>query len=214
MSDLCYELHQLCSLLPRLRFPFEEKDIPRNGVYILFEEGEEAHGIDRIVRIGSHIGQNKLLSRLREHFINENKDRSIFRKNIGRALLNRDQDPFLKYWELDLTARESREKYRALIDPAKQQDVERRVTEYIRSHFSFVVFQIDEQQRRLDSEKKLISTVSLCDECEPSANWLGLHSPKLEIRQSGLWQTNELYKQPFTANEFEKLRALILRKRG
>jgi hypothetical protein len=85
MSDLCYELHQLCSLLPRLRFPFEEKDIPCNGVYILFEEGEEAHGMDRIVRIGSHTGQNKLLSRLREHFINENKDRSIFRKNIGRA---------------------------------------------------------------------------------------------------------------------------------
>jgi len=214
MSNLCHELHQFCSLLLRLRFPFEEEDIPGNGVYILFEEGETAHGTDRIVRIGSHTGQNKLSSRLREHFTNENKDRSVFRKNIGRALLNRDGDPFLKYWELDLTTRQSREKYQALIDPAKQLDVERRVTEYVRSHFSFVVFQVDEQQRRLALEKKLISTVSLCDECVPSGNWLGLHSPKPEIRQSGLWQTNELYKRPLTKDELAELKVLISGKRG
>jgi len=26
-------------------------------------------------------------------------DRSIFRKNIGRALLNKSKDPYLKIWE-------------------------------------------------------------------------------------------------------------------
>jgi len=30
--------------------------------------------------------------------VNENKDRSIFRKNIGRALLNKDNDPFIEQW--------------------------------------------------------------------------------------------------------------------
>jgi len=209
VKNLCNELHKLRSSLPRLRFPFDEEAIPSNGVYILFEEGEVAHGTDRIVRVGSHTGQNKLPSRLREHFIIENKDRSVFRKNIGRALLNRDRDPFLKYWELDLTTRQSREMYQALIDLDKQRKVERAVTEYIRSHFSFVVFQVDEQQRRLVLEKKLISTVSLCDACVPSKNWLGLHSPKPEIRQSGLWQTNGLYKQPLTEGELSELRMLI-----
>ena len=214
MSQLCSELHQLCALLPRLKFPFKEEVIPYNGVYIVFEEGELAHGTDRIVRVGSHTGQNKLPSRLREHFINENKDRSIFRKNIGRALLNKDQDPFLKQWELDLTTRQSRKVYQSIIDFGKQRNIEIRVTEYIRSHFSFVVFQVDEQQKRLALEKKLISTVSRCDECVPSENWLGLHSPKLKIRQGKLWQTNELYKQPMTEDELAELRVLISRKRG
>jgi hypothetical protein len=35
---------------------------------------------------------------LKEHFVNENKDRSIFRKNIGRALLNKDNDYFIEQW--------------------------------------------------------------------------------------------------------------------
>jgi len=33
-------------------------------------------------------------SRLLQHFVMENKDRSIFRKNIGRALLARAGDPY------------------------------------------------------------------------------------------------------------------------
>ena len=39
----------------------------------------------------------------------ENKDRSIFRKNIGRAILNKNQDPFLGQWELDLTTRKAKD---------------------------------------------------------------------------------------------------------
>ena len=31
------------------------------------------------------------------------KDRSIFRKNIGRDLLNREKDPYLECWEADFT---------------------------------------------------------------------------------------------------------------
>jgi len=56
-----------------------------------------AHSTDRIVRIGTHTGNNKLWFRLKEHLI-ENKDRSIFRKNIGRALLNKDNDCFIEHW--------------------------------------------------------------------------------------------------------------------
>jgi len=107
----CDALHEWANSLPALRFPFNEAQIPLNGIYILFEQGEVAHGANRIVRVGTHTGTGQLRSRIRQHFLVENKDRSIFRKNIGRALLNRDNDPFLPMWELDRTSRLARVKH-------------------------------------------------------------------------------------------------------
>ena len=101
MSDLCRKLHRLFEQRPHSRFPFVTERIPRNGIYVLFECGELAHDTERIVRVGTHTGDDQLGSRLEQHFFRENKDRSIFRKNIGRALLSRDHDPFLEQWELD-----------------------------------------------------------------------------------------------------------------
>jgi hypothetical protein len=108
MSKTCHQLHQLFNRLPILSFRFDNNNVPRNGIYILFETGEFGHGTNQIVRIGTHTGIAQLRSRLKQHFIQENKDRSIFRKNIGRAFLNRDGDPFLEQWELDLTSRDSK----------------------------------------------------------------------------------------------------------
>jgi hypothetical protein len=51
----------------------------------------------------------------------------------------------------------------------------------------------------------LISTVASCDECNPSSNWLGRHSPKEKIRKSGLWQVNELYKEALSIEDCEHL---------
>ncbi len=209
MSDLCHELHQLFNHLERFRFPFDESRIPRNGIYILFEAGERAHDGDRIVRVGTHTGQNQLRSRLRQHFIQENKDRSIFRKNIGRALLARTGDPFLEQWEWDLTSRANRERYGLLGDRAKLAEVERWVTETIQRNFSFVVFRVDDKDQRLRLESRIISTVSWCEECGPSPNWLGLYSPKKKIRVSGLWLVNKLWKEPLSGEEFEELKSLI-----
>lgn len=98
MSKLCERLHLIVNKMPRYYFPLDKNKIYKNGIYILFEKGEKAHGVDRIVRIGTHRGDNNLYNRLKEHFINENKDRSIFRKNIGRALLNKNQDSYLEIW--------------------------------------------------------------------------------------------------------------------
>jgi len=116
VSEICLQLHGLLNSLPRHRFPFDELAIPGNGIYILFEKGEHAHGVDRIVRVGTHTGENQLRSRLKQHFMNENKDRSIFRKNIGRAILQRAEDPFLAQWNWDLTTRKVREPYLPLLD--------------------------------------------------------------------------------------------------
>ena len=165
MSEKCKQLHQWFNNLERFSFPFDKRKIPRNGIYILFEKGETAHGMDRIVRIGTHTGKNQLRSRLKQHFINEKKDRSIFRKNIGRALLNRVKDPFLAQWEIDLTSRDAREKYSALIDFEKQKEIEKNVSQYIQTNFSFVIIEVEAKEKRLELESKIISTISLCDEC-------------------------------------------------
>lgn len=191
--SMCESFHKWANSLPGFRFPFDASLIPLNGIYVLFEKGEVAHGVGRIVRVGTHTGQNQLRSRLHQHFVVENKDRSIFRKNIGRALLNRDHDPFLPSWELDLTTRAMKEKH-VEIDLDRQRTIERAVSDYIQKRFSFVVVRFDQKDERLMLESKMISTVSLCDECSPSANWLGLYSPKARIRDSGIWVVNELYR--------------------
>jgi hypothetical protein len=209
MSKNCQILHQWFHSMPKFRFPFDEKDIPLNGIYILFEKGEFAHSTNRIVRIGTNTGNNQLRSRLQQHFIKENKDRSIFRKNIGRALLNRDKDTFLKKWELDLTPKKSRNAHSSRIDFDKQKEIEKRVTKYMQENFSFVVFEINDKEKRLEIESKIISTVSSCEECKPSKNWLGLFSPKEKIRKSGLWLVNELWKTPLSDEDMIELKETL-----
>lgn len=201
MSRGCAHIHKLAHNQKRHSFPFADSLLPRNGIYFLFQKGEHGHGQDRIVRIGTHRGDNQLISRLKQHFILENKDRSIFRKNIGRAMLAQDDDPFLEHWEQDLTTREAKDNYAHLIDFGYQRKIEKLVSQYIRDNFSFSVVEVYECNKRLIMESKLISTVCWCEECCASHDWLGNSSPKGKIVKSGLWQVNELYKQPFGEDE-------------
>lgn len=209
MSDECQKIHELVGNLKRHKFPFDNSEIPQNGIYLLFEKNENGHEQERIVRVGTHTGENQLCSRLKQHFLNENKDRSIFRKNIGRALLNKNNDSFLPFWQLDLTSRRAREKYSSKIDFEYQKQIEIQVSKYIRNNFSFCVFEVQRKKERLEIEAKIISTVSWCNECSQSPNWLGNFSPKKKIVQSGLWLVNELYKTPFDATGLAKLEKLI-----
>ncbi len=209
MSEICQGLHRLFNGFSRQRFPFDEKTIPCDGIYILFENGEHAHGADRIVRVGTHTGAKQLRSRLKQHFVNENKDRSIFRKNIGRALLQKASDPFLEQWEWDLTTREAKERLLPLLDIEKQRSIEQAVSEYIQQNLSFMAFRVDSKEERLEWERKIISTLSWCKECRSSLNWLGMHSPKQKIRRSGLWLVNELYKEPLSREELENLESIV-----
>lgn len=167
------------------------------------------NSFDRIVRVGTHTGNNKLVSRLKEHFLNENKDRSIFRKNIGRAFLNRENNPFLEYWEMDLTSKQARLELEHKVDFNLKNITESKVSDYIQNNFSFATFQINEKNKRVYFEKKLISTISLCSDCNPSKDWLGNFSTKDKIRKSGLWQVNELWKDSISDTEMEELRLIL-----
>ncbi len=214
MSKNCHTIHQWFNGMKKHAFPFNEQEIPENGIYVLFEKGEFAHATNRIVRIGTHTGKNQLRSRLFQHFLNENKDRSIFRKNVGRVLLNKDKDAFLEQWELDLTAKKAKDLHSKSVDFKKLKETEKRVTKHIQDNFSFVVFQVDDKDKRLEIESKIISTVSLCDECKPSPDWSGLSSPKEKIRKSGLWLVNELWKTPLSDEDMIELKQISKDKKG
>ena len=201
-------MHEWAHSLKRHTFPFDAQTIPKDGIYFLFEKGERAHGSERLVRVGTHTGVGQLPARLHQHFIAANKDRSIFRKNIGRALLSKAKDPYLAVWEIDFTPTLARETHGRKRNAAKQALVEERVTHYLQKNCSFAVVQVDSKAKRLALESKIISTLSHCDTCRPSEQWLGNYSPKAKIRESGLWLVNELYKTPLAGPDLVYLSGL------
>jgi len=211
MSAFCQQLHTLLREGKRFDFSMGYKAIPLNGIYIMFENGEHAHSGDRIVRVGTHTGNNQLKSRIFQHYENENKNRSIFRKNIGRALLYRESNPYLSTWNLDTTTKAKKELYAELIDGAFEKKVEKEISDYIQTNLSFCLLSIPTKEERLYYETRLIGTVSNCSECAPSLVWLGSFSPVDKIRQSGLWQVMGLYSKPLDTDELAFISANLIR---
>ena len=216
MSGLCKWLHEQLAPLPVCRFPFDLGELPENGIYFFYEEGETwGHGGDqpRIVRIGSHRGEGNLRSRISEtYLLDERKldcsphspkpaDRSIFRKNLGRALLNRDGDEYLQVWEIDFTLRANRDEVTHLRDVVTETRLENEISQLLRERFSFRTIAVDDRTERTQLEKHLIGTPSNCSCCTPSHDWLGRSSPKAQIRQANLWQVQHLKAHPLGASE-------------
>jgi hypothetical protein len=211
MNSISLEIHELFNNLRRYTFPFSDfkSEIPRNGVYIIFERGERFQNLDRIVRVGTHTGNDQLFSRLNQHFIKENKNRSIFRKNIGRCILNKTGNTYLRLWELDTTSRADKEKHSKLLDMNFEKQVEKQISNYIQTNLSFCVFRVEEREQRLFWETKIASTLAQSDELKPSPNWLGKCSPKDKIRDSGLWQVNGLNSECFSKQKFDELKTYM-----
>lgn len=207
--DNCEKIHGIFDSLPKYRFPFRNYNLPKNGIYILYEKGEPAHNTMRIVRVGTHNGDGLLGPRLVEHFLTENKDRSIFRKNIGRAILNKNNDSLLEYWQKDLTKKSDRKKYQNTRNENRRKEFEKVVTRYIQSKFSIAVIEVESKRERLELESKIISTVSRCTLCHPSKKWLGLHSTVESIRESGLWLKQGLQKTPLLDKDLIRIKHLV-----
>lgn len=212
MQSIAFELHKLFNSQKRYYFPFKEfkQEIPQNGIYIIFESGERYLEFDRIVRVGTHTGNNQLFSRLNQHYIKENKNRSIFRKNIGRCILNKANNPYLSIWELDTTSAEEKKMNSYLVDVEFEKQIERQISTYIQKKLSFCVFRINNKEQRLFWESKIASTLAQSKELIPSSDWLGNYSPKEKIRASGLWQVNGLDGECITDIELEELKRILI----
>lgn len=200
-ASRCLRLHQLLATLPR--YTWEETDeVPfRNGIYLVFEEGEIYQGMPRMVRVGTHKAPDRLRKRLRDHFVRENHNRSIFRKNIGKALLNRDGDPYLAIWSLDT----SRPPYRGMEDPHREREMEQEVSRYLRTHMTFSAFEVETQEQRLRLEEGIIASLHQTEDFQAGSSWPGRFSPEKEIRKSGMWLKQGLDGVPLGDEELELL---------
>lgn len=198
VGTMCMRLHTLFNEMPR--YTWEQIDaIPfSDGIYIVFETGERYHDCDRIVRVGTHTSPDRLKRRLKDHFLNENHDGSIFRKNIGKAILNAHHDDYLPIWTMN-TSRLENQRY---MDKQKNADTERRVSEYMRKSFTFTAFPVVERDQRLRLEEAIISTLNHSPDFGPSVKWSGNHSPETEIRTSGMWLKQGLDAKMLTEQEY------------
>jgi hypothetical protein len=228
MSEYCQRLHEKLQDLPVMRFPFEKTQLPLNGIYFFYEEGENSgHSGQqpRIVRIGTHRDGN-FRSRIADHFLSDGrrmdlhvnkpapKDRSIFRKQLGRALLAKNKDPYLEVWNIDFTTRRNRQTYGNRRNLNKERDIEEEVSRLLREKFSFRYLELEVTVARIGStglEAALIGTVANCGVCKPSLTWLGLYSPKPEIRQTGLWLVQHLRSKPINESDMAAINTALMR---
>ncbi|MCX5814155.1 MAG: hypothetical protein NT178_16670 [Proteobacteria bacterium] len=234
MSKNCKWLHEQLERLPLMKYPIEHEHrfynpfglhyLPENGIYFFYENGESwGHGGDkpRIVRIGSH-KQGNFRKRIMQHYFFDDRkmnfdkskpsDRSIFRKNIGRALLWRDGDEYVSLWEKDFTKISNRDVFGHIRDIEKEKAIESKITEIVKNRFSFRFIQIDDEAARIGKdglEKALIGTIAGCKCCNPSDNWLGNHSPVDKIRDSGLWLVQYLNSKEINETQKEVVRKAI-----
>lgn len=194
-------LHRFLSALPRYGWQDIQDLSCTNGIYVFFEAGETWRGLPRVVRVGTHTAPDRLPGRLADHYIREDRNGSIFRKNIGKALLNRAGDPYLSIWSLDT----GRPDNASRADPVKEARIEAQVTAYLRDHCTFAVLPAAQREDRLRLEEGIIAALHALPDFGPGPDWLGRHSPEAAIRQSGLWLKQGLDGVPLTARELDRL---------
>lgn len=221
MSERCKAFHEIVGKCLECRYPIDMKKLPHNGIYFFYESGEMwGHGgnTPRMVRVGTHRNGN-FQSRIRDHYIPDTKmdfdaqkptphDRSIFRKNIGRAILNRDNSDYLRVWNIDFTTTENRKRYSHLRNIEFEKNMEREITRLLQENFSFRYIPVEDEAERMGKtglESRLIGTLSSCHMCHASDNWLGQYSPVEKIKQSGLWLSQHLHSPGLTDKDMATL---------
>lgn len=179
----CRIIHEILESLPEYDYKIPSPELPVNGIYFFYEEGEfcthRNERQKRIVRVGTHRVDGNFRSRVKSHY-GGNKNSSVFRKHLGGALMRKkdSNDKRLKQWLEQ--------------DAPTFQEIEIEVSKTLKEHFSFKCIPVDDRQKRLDLEKQLIATLSKCSGCLPSEKWLGHHAASGVIRKSGLWNTQHV----------------------
>ena len=201
-ESICLRLHKLFNDMPRFKWDTIDNIGFSDGIYILFEIGETYHGMDRIVRVGTHRSDGRLKRRLKDHFVKENKDGSIFRKNIGKAILNKNNHPYLAVWNVNTSKQENIDRLGSRYDPVFQKKSEDAVSKYMRERFSFACFPVATEQERLRLEEGIIATINRTPDFTASAEWRGKYSTENEIVRSGLWLKQGLDGIPLSDSEF------------
>ena len=183
---------------------------PDRGVYFFFEPGESRSDFGtnpRVVRIGTHAltssSRTSLWNRLSQHrgvaaTGGGNHRGSIFRLIMGEALMVRDSRYSVTSWGKGASASSDIR--------ATEIELEKKVSNVIRG-MPFLWLEVDDPPGRnslrghIESNSiALLSNYNRTVIDPPSNDWLGLHSPRTKIRESGLWNQNhveEIYEPNF-----------------
>ncbi len=184
-------------------------DWPGRGVYFIREFGEgrtDTGQGPRIVRVGTHAlktgSSTKLWTRLSQHKGQSrtgggNHRGSIFRLITGAALSKRDGYEFPTWGKKNITAsREVR---------AGESVLECEVSRVI-GNMPFLWLSIQDeagpQSLRGFIEQNSIALLSNYNKPRldpPSQGWLGHHSDRQRVRESGLWNSNHVDQKPHPA---------------
>lgn len=178
---------------------------PERGVYFFFQDGElrEDGRTPRVVRVGTHgvssRSKTTLWNRLSQHRGSVRSGGgdhrgSIFRLHVGIAMLRQQPDEFLAAgttWGRGNSADRATRVAEELLESA--------VSRFI-GDMPFLWVEIDDepgpQSQRQVVESNLIALLSNANKPPldpPSSTWLGHHSDRPAIRDSGLWNVNHVY---------------------
>ena len=186
-KSLVLELHELFNSekLTRYSYPFSSKGFPTNGVYIFFEKGETITTPDgRILDRIVRVGTHEKDDNLYKRL------KQHFTGNINSSIFRKD------------------------IGKALSTDNGEEISKYMRENLSFVVFEVETEEDRLNWEERIVFTLSkavILGQISPSEDWLGKKSPKGKIIKSGLWQVEGIYIEELDKASINKLTQIVER---
>jgi hypothetical protein len=197
---------------------------PQRGIYFFFDKQELRRSGPqlRVVRVGTHAvsstSRTTLWQRLAQHRGQRagtmagggNHRGSIFRLHVGQAMLAAEtgsNEVALSWGKGGSASREIRE---------REHELERRVSSYIGA-LPLLWLDVPDApgttSLRRTLERRSIALLSRLSEPSPdppSLAWLGLHSPRAVIRESGLWNVDHV-SEPWDADFLPTLDATIRR---
>src|SRR5690606_23340773 len=176
---------------------------PERGVYFFFESGEfrsDSGKGPRTVRVGTHAltpdAGTRLWGRLRQHRGTSssgggNHRGSVFRDLVGASLAARDPAIVVPSWNTDKPQHE--------VALAAEHEHERRVSAVIRSMpFPWVAIPDAAsygQRGYVETNAiALLSNYTRPAVDAPSPSWLGRHCDRALVRDSGLWNNDDVKK--------------------
>ena len=184
--------------------------VPKAGVYFLFEPGEVRSSSGdgpRVVRVGTHAitatSRTSLWDRLKQHRGNDktlggNHRGSIFRLLVGDALQRQDGYSVDSWGVGNNASAATRLEERAL---------ESSVSDYLRQ-MSVIGVSVSDRSERQILETNSIALLSNYQKeplDRPSPDWLGHHSSREKVRESGLWN-NRCVDASFDSSSLEILK--------
>ncbi len=180
-------------------------DWPQRGIYFFFSTVETREHSDhkRLTRVGTHALKDgsgtTLWNRLRQHRGYKrgsypdggNQRGSIFRRIVGEAIIEKEglEAEYPKWTQGSSAPKETRE---------QEYEMEKRVSRYIRD-LPFLWLKVNDKpgpkSDRGYLERNSIALLSNYKKTpidQRSKDWLGYHSPKRKIKESGLWNSNHV----------------------